>query len=499
MMLKGTSLSVAVACSVALCTQDADAQSINGALELYQDGDYEEAATLFFDVLLNDANRDRRDQAEIYLAETLRKLGLLVPALFYYQDVFKLGRNNNRYYLNAVEGLLAVQEVLRDQVFVPNLLDRHFDADGFGQLEPGRIAQINYLIGELSFRRQQNKDAKDFLEYVPPESALYPKARYLLGILAVRRNNTKEALTHFKIILEQIPQDAATEELRGIRHLTLVAAARVAYGLKKFDLATEYYKQVPRFSEHWFTAIYENAWSHFQRQEYGKALGELQSAASPYFAKRHIPEAYVIQGIAYFSNCQWDRVRRAVDHFNKLYEPMGKGINRYLAAKRSPVEYYRDAVAGGSGKYSIEIARDVRRKKRFKEYHHMVNHMAWEEEAITDMDTWRNSRIAEDARLIIQQQRQQLVPVVGAWLKTRLLFLKQQLQHFQSQINILDFEVTDAERRWLEEGKEILKGRRARAPRPDIPNDQWQHWKFAGEFWKDELGYYAHSLRTECF
>ena len=46
---------------------------------------------------------------------------------------------------------------------------------------------------------------------------------------------------------------------------------------------------------------------------------------------------------------------------------------------------------------------------------------------------------------------------------------------------------------------EILKGRRARLPRPEIPTDQWQHWGFKKEYWKDELGYIEHSLRSECF
>ena len=80
-----------------------------------------------------------------------------------------------------------------------------------------------------------------------------------------------------------------------------------------------------------------------------------------------------------------------------------------------------------------------------------------------------------------------------------LLELEAQLRNFEAQINILDFEVADAERQWLEQGKEILKGRRARLPRPDIPNDQWQHWSFDREYWKDELGFIQHSLRSECF
>jgi hypothetical protein len=72
------------------------------------------------------------------------------------------------------------------------------------------------------------------------------------------------------------------------------------------------------------------------------------------------------------------------------------------------------------------------------------------------------------------------------------------LQNFQSQVELLDFEVTDAEAEWLAQGREILKGRRRRLPRPDIPNDQWQHWNFDGEYWKGELGFFQHSIRSEC-
>ena len=60
----------------------ARAQSIDEALRLYKGGDYKDAALLFYDVLTNEVNPDTRDQAQIYLAETLRKMQLWVPAMF---------------------------------------------------------------------------------------------------------------------------------------------------------------------------------------------------------------------------------------------------------------------------------------------------------------------------------------------------------------------------------------------------------------------------------
>ena len=79
-----------VVCSLTLMASAAQAQSIDEALRLYKSKSYDEAALLFFDILQNDSDADRRNQAEIYLAESLRKLDLLVPALFYYQVDLRL-------------------------------------------------------------------------------------------------------------------------------------------------------------------------------------------------------------------------------------------------------------------------------------------------------------------------------------------------------------------------------------------------------------------------
>lgn len=475
----------------------ARAQNIDEALKLYQGQEYPEAALAFYDVLANDANPDRRDQAEIYLAESLKKMGFYVPALFYYRDLFQAGAGN-RYYLNAVEGLLEVQQQLHDHLYVPSLVNERFDPQAFARLDRPKIDQINYLIGELSFRQRKNQDAKRFLEYVSESSPYYVKARYLLGILEVRGNNQEGALPHFKAMIAKIPADTTQVELRGLRNLGLLAAGRAAYGLGQYKEASAFYAEVPRFSDEWFNAMYENAWAYFRAEEYGRALGELESITSPYFSKRHVPEAYVIRGTTYFVNCQWDRVRGSVEVYKKTYEPMMKELKAYLEAEREAPEYYLDVVAGGSGKYSVELAREARRSRRFKDFHFMLEHMRWETERLKEVSTLNGSRLAGDIQLVIDEQRANLEAAVGRWVRTQLRNQLANLQNFQNQINILDFELTDAERQWLEQGQEILKGRRARLPRPSIPNDQWQHWSREREFWKDELGYYRHSLRSEC-
>lgn len=475
-----------------------EAQSLDQALQLYKDKAYADAAFGFYDVLQNDPNPDRRDQAEIYLAESLRKSRLLVPALFYYTDLFKAGRTN-RFYLNAVEGLLRVQEDLHDVIWVPNLINEYLDAEGFGQLDPDRIAQINYLIGELSFRQGKNQDAALFLEYVPSESPLRNKALFLRSLLAVRAKAPQNAQVFLENILKRIEPTDTDDESARIRNLALIALARNAYGMGQYEQATQYYRTIPRFSDAWFTALYENAWAHFRKEEYGKALGEIESVMSPYFAKRHVPEAYVLRATAYFANCQWDRVRRTIVRFKDRYATMLSTLKSYLGEAKKPGAYYDDVVATGAGHFADELAREVRRIRRFKDYHYMLKHMQWERAHMDTMPLWIGTRLAKDMRVILETHQDGTKQVAGMWAKRRLRELLVELEHFQAQINILDFEVADAERNWLEQGKEILKGRRARLPRPDIPNDQWQHWGVGDEYWKDEIGFVQHTLQSECF
>ena len=473
------------------------AQSINQALELYKAKEYPDAAMALYAVMSEHPELDIRDQAQIYLAETLFKMDLLVPAFSYYEEIFKVGRSN-RYYLNAVEGLLKVQKKLHDPLLVPTVLSTNFDGEGFNQLDPDKVAQISYLVGYQSFNQARNSLAREYLEFVPPESLYYGKARYLLGLIEIRNRNSEVAVQHFEEVVSHIPEDSVFEELRRIRGVALLAMGRTLYGMGKYPESSTAYGSVPRFTEQWFSAMYENAWAFYKQGDYGRALGELHSVTSPYMSKSHIPEAYVIQGTAYFNTCQWDRVRRSIELYNKTYVVMRKSLEGYLGDVTNPSDYYNDLVAGGNQRYPEELAGDIRKAKRFRDFYFMMDHMAWESNAVSEMERWSGTRLAQDVKSWIDDYRAQLEVVIGSWVAVQLKTRLANLKDFQEQIDTLDTELSIAETMWLDEAREIEKGRRARLPRPKIPNDQWQHWNFRKEYWKGELGYYQHALGDEC-
>ena len=492
-----TLLKLTVALSMLLPSL-AYASTLEEGLRLFKDEEYEDAALTLYSVLQNDPNPDNRDQAIIYLGETLVRMDLLVPGMFYFRDIFEVGRAN-RYYLNAIEGLMTVQEKLHDSLLVPSLFNNNLDPKGFGQLDSGRIAKVNFMIGELMYRQNKRRQAKAYLSAVGSENRfIWSKAKYLLGLLAAREKRDDDALVEFQAVIDGIPADSIIDQEVRIRNLALVAKARQLYGLEKYQESADAYADVPRFSEAWFSAMYEGAWAYYKQENYGRALGELHSVTSPYFTSFFIPEAYVIQGITYFVNCQWDRVRRAVETYKATYSPVSTSLSEYLDANKETAKaYYEDVVSLGGG-IPAEVARDVRKSHKFREYHYMLEHIKWESRRVAEVSEWSGSRLADDLMAIIEDQLAGLEVAVGGWTKNQIASRAASLKQFESQIDLIDLEVSEAEVTWLDAGRETLKGRRARLPRPDIESDQWQHWSFKKEYWKGELGYFQHSIRSEC-
>lgn len=474
------------------------AQSLDQGLELFDGEEYAEAAVTFYSAASTDPDPNKRNEALVYLAETLKRMGFWGPASFYFSVILEDGPSNRRY-LNAVAQLLEIQEQYHDHIFIADLIDKNFDGAAFAKLTPrSRIDHINYLLGAFSLRKGKERDAEQFLEFVRKESPYFGEARYLLGLTAIRQGEAAEAVEHFEAVVASIEPESGDDEQRRLRQLALLAKARASYTTGNYEDSIELYGEIPRYSEFWFQALYEQAWAHYQEQRFGESLGALESTLSPYFAKRHVPEAFVIQGTSYFTYCQWDRVRRVVEQYKELYGPMKTDLEAYLSVTAEETEFLEDVILDGNGKYSAELAREARRPAWFKDLFFQREHLKWQLAQVDEIGVWNDSRFANDIKEMISDKLAQVEAFAGAFVRQRLQFMAGNLKNFQSQIDILDFELVDAERQWLEQGREILKGRRAQLPRPEIPTDQWQHWSTGSESWKDELGYFQHTLRSEC-
>ncbi len=475
------------------------AQSVDNALAYYRSGNYEAAALGFYDVFINTINPDNREQAEIYLAESLNKLEIYLPAYYFYAEIFKAGPHH-RYYLNAIQGLLAVRTKLRDNFLIPSLINQGYNGQAFSRLPMENINEINYLIGSMTYRQGKYDEAAQFLAAVKSKAGLrFHQARYILALIALQKGDTQRTLELFQAISEELKDKTAEDwELHRIWQLATLGMGRTLYGSGRYQESVDWYNKIPRFDSMWYEALSESAWAYFQLEDPGHALGQLQSLLTPYFNKHLMPEPRIIQATTYYINCQWDRVRSTLSAFKNEYQPILDNLNTYLNTPQDLSGYYNDVVATGNHKFAPNVAIAVRRSQRFLDFHHLLTHLAWEDEAAKAKSMWTGSQLLRDIHSLILQHQQDLGASIGIWTRSQLEFQRNSLKNLLNQADIIEFEVIDTEKRWLEAGQNIIKGRRARLPRPDIPSDQWQHWNNSSEHWLDELGYYVHSVKSEC-
>lgn len=473
-----------------------DAGQNNQAVQAYDLGDYETAAFLFADLAEHATSEEIRLRSEYYLAQSLLKRGLYDAALQQFSYVIKAGPNHP-HYLRAVEGVVVVSEALQEDFITGTLLDKEYN-DEFAKLPIEALNKINYVVGMVSYRKNKREEAMSFFVAVPPDSSYFARARYMQGILAARDAKSQEALEAFAEVarLENTPKRAFAD-LETLKHLAILASARVFYGMGRFADAVKYYEQIPRFSEFWDEALFENGWARFQNDDYGGALGSLQALHAPQFAGSFQPESWILKATVYYYYCLFDDAKDALAGFEKSYLPISEALKPMLEGERDN-EYFHSLLTEKS-----ELPPSVRNyllaNKRLVQFKAYADQLDREKAVIQAAQGWKGSRLQEELLGSIDRSRDLAAQLTGSFVKSRLDDVAKTILGFDGRKEIIKFEVARGETELLERRADqqgFLAGQAIY--RPEMPGTNWEYWQFQGEFWLDEVGYYQYTLKSGC-
>jgi len=476
----------------------AQAQEIDRAIQAYNDDNYTDAAFLFYDVKENSDDPDARVKAEYYLAHSLYKAGYFLPAYQFYGEVFTAGEGHP-YFLKATQGLLDVSKDIGDDTLIPEIINRGY-SEVFSQLDSTSLDAINYMIGMITQRRANYVEAQQFLDAVTEASPYYLKAQYLLAIMGVRTATEQGADDYSKAIeyftnIENKLKGSLDEGDKKLYRLAVLGKARAYYSQGDFKKSTEYYETVPRFSDDWYDAMFESGWAYFQNAEFGKALGMVHSTQSPYFDDRYRAESWVLKATTYFQMCHFDRVRKSVDTFFAIYEPMGEALKPWLEGDQTDAEMV-DLINKGDPSFPEEIRGQISNNRRYQKF--LAQVIEVDKELENAKSSFPEGSFKAQLVNLLEEQRASRVALTGKLVRDQIRRESLFLEDFLNQARIIKFETADALRKILELGKDITKGPRAQGPRPVVPNAKFQYWAFQGEYWIDELGFYQHSIKDEC-
>ena len=494
--------------------------SFNAALASTRQAKLVEAALGFYDVEQNSGVDESRFKAQYYLAQSLFELGLPFSALSYYTQLIKAGPSQP-FFTRAIEGAVKVAETMKDETFVPTIIDKAYSGE-FGNVAPEARGKVHFIIGRGDYRRDKYSEGLKFLRAVPPENPYYASARYIEGLILSRGVPEKgvapdpdKALKAFEEVRKLQSNDKVKYvDLESVQDLSQVALARLHYALGNYQKSADNYNAIPkydrawkpgepeRYSPYWEESLFEGAWADFMNDDPGGALGKLQTLHSPALADSFQPESWVLKATIYYYSCLFEQAKAAVDQYDKIYAPMNETIKPLIEQNREP-EYYFNLVAGdqaaGGSALPVPIRLFLEKNERYKGFLNFGAELDKESSFLDAADGLKASQLAKDLLDIIGRQRGGLAVSAGKFIRGRLKDVSDILGNFDGQVEIVRLETSTKEKELLESNDDPISRLNGEALyRPVVPDESYEYWAFQGEYWPDELGFYKYTLKNAC-
>jgi len=489
-------------------------KTLSRATKLYDLKKYSEASIEFAKVVGKETDDSLANQqrAEFFMGKTLYQLGYYAAALAYFDRIVTAGPGH-RYQGATLKWLAALSRVLPE---TSGILEKIGSYDPAALEEPVMREvrdELYYLLGRHFFRQggEENFDlAIELFRKVNRQNKFFVKAKFFEAVTQVRKDAGRAAVDAFKEILvigKERPAYYSSKDIDKFVDLANLQLARVFYTNGKHDTSIKYYEKIPQQSSEWLYSLFEASWAYFVKTKSSKALGNVHTLTAPYFEDEFfygMPEGLLLSGVIYYQYCLYNQALEAVEEYNQTYPPLREKIQKTLEQFEDNADFYgyvKKVFDGAAGldevtqRLMLSALSDRTLKKTF----------AWVDELDRELalhtaadKAWQTTGIAGEVLQELTVQKSLAEADAGRLARERLDRLERELRELTRQGLKIRIEVlkrqagqVSAEAR----GEDISADFRAE---PIIVDDEHFMWRFNGEYWKDELGFYRFKIRSEC-
>lgn len=497
-------ISLMLGLQVAFGAPDRDMEQAN---KLVKNGDYEEASIKLFEMASRLSYKNQQASIRYLLGQVLQKQKFLQVAAFQYLSAIKSSNPS------SVQKILGKLSEVGDDLDDYTLLNFAMKKVVVDQFPKGNKDLLNFRLGESYRNAGENAKAVDFFRQVGPASKYFFQAKYQEGIALAELGKPANALRSFSFIVDQ--KEESGDLTSSDRVVALLGMARTYYQAKRWDLAIDVYRQIPKDVDLWHDALFEMSWAFMMAGDYRNVLSNLQSMHSSFYDSYFVPESILLRGIVYLSLCKYDEVQKTLALMERLYQPILDGLNQATADLQDPVmafdefEKLTPALADfRQGKRTTKkfimpliAAAEITRDGGFKQAYRYLGKLRDEKERIKDMgNKWRRSGIGSYAEKILTNRIVSAKKIVGSVIRARLEEMKLQLEEHFQQASFTKYELLNAKKEVLQakiSGKSKSRTDDSR-DRSYFVQNGWEYWKFRGEYWLDEIGNYFYVGNNEC-
>jgi len=482
-------------------------KTLERALKLYDSEDFYTSSIELNKVVEGQAGDDESNvqRAEFFMGKTLFNLKFYSASLGYFTKIVDKGPAH-RYYQKTLQWLASLSRFLPESAGVLEKIGKYNRQDlEQPALEPVRN-ELYYLLGRFHYNKGNFKEAVELFTLVPDTSEFFARAKFLEGIIAVRDNRGKEAAEAFRQILRKAKEsnDKATVEFEDLANLSL---ARVFYATKQFPQSIKFYDKIPSESPEWLPSLFESSWAHYQIDGDSKALGNIHTLNAPFFENEFYPESVILRAVIYFQRCNYERALEAVVEFNSTYPQLREEILSVSKKYADNAEFYKYVLKIRSGEAGLServqrAAEGALQDRTLAKTLDYVTELDRELRQVDNADpSWKSTAIAGTVLQDLTLQRSIAENEAGNLARKRLERLAGEIQELIKQAIKVEYETLQGQKGALEasiRGEQVAVSGTAKKVVNLSSDDEHLYWRFNGEYWKDELGYYRFRNVNRC-
>jgi tetratricopeptide (TPR) repeat protein len=483
-------------------------KTLQRAIKLYEKGDYYSSSIEFYKVVNGETEdgASNKQRAEFFIGKTLYQMGYYAASLAYFDRIVQAG-SAHRYHGATLKWLAALSRVLPE---TSGILDRIGTYDPSALDEPIMEAvrdELYYLLGRHFYRQGDFDQANTLFQTVSRENPFYIKAKFFEGVTYVRQYKGKPALQAFKEILaigEEKPDYYTADDIANFTELANLQLARIFYSTQQYDLSIKYYEKLEQNSADWVKSLFEASWAYFMKKNNSKALGNIHTLNAPYFEEEFFPESILLKAVVYYKYCRYDRALEAASEFSERFGPLRKNLKGILAKYEDNAEFYdyTTKILAGKAGLDVETQRLVvstLTDKTLKKTFAWVSELNKELKSFEKADNaWKTTAIASEVLQELTVQESLAKADAGRLARERIDRLRKELNELNRDGRKLRIEVLNARAGQI---SAEARGTRVSGDHKQeriLIDDEHFMWKFNGEYWKDELGFYRFRIKSRC-
>ncbi|MGN6109468.1 MAG: tetratricopeptide repeat protein [Kofleriaceae bacterium] len=495
-------------------------KTLERAIKLYDKEDFFSASIELKKVLDGESGDDAKNKqrAEFFMGKTLFNMGknakpawgFYAASLAYFDKIVQAG-DAHTYHGAALKWLAALSRVLPE---TSGILEKIGTYDAAALEDPSLASvrdELYFLLGRHYYRRGQDGDFEKSIglfQKVSRQSEFFIRAKFFEGVTYVRKYEGRPAVDAFKEILiigAEQPKQYKADDIANYNELAQLQMARVFYSTQQFDTSIKYFEKLDQNSADWANSLFEASWAYYMKTLNSKALGNIHTLNAPYFENQFFPESLLLKSVIYFNYCLYDQAEEAIQDYNDKYGPLRKNLEEIVAKYDDNADFYEYVKKVKAGKAGLDpltqrLVMSVLNDKT------LLKTFAWVDELNNELaklqksdKAWQTTQVAAEVLQELTVQQSVASADAGKVARDRVDRLSRELGALSRDGSKIRYEILNSKAEKMT--AEALKvGRVAGGTReePIIVDDEHFQWKFNGEYWKDELGYYRFKIRSRC-